>query len=40
MMQALSIQQHHDAITGTHGANVANDYRRMMKDSKKAALNT
>ena len=38
LMKVLSIQQHHDAITGTHSDNVAQDYKKMMNNSIRDAL--
>ena len=38
LFKTLSIQQHHDAITGTHSPNVASDYRQMMSKSRADAL--
>ena len=33
------MQQHHDAITGTHSENVQEDYERMMSEARKESLN-
>ena len=34
LITTLSIMQHHDAITGTHVADVGKDYRKMIEDRK------